>query len=98
MPHSYAIEVTDIGPRSDSAGGPSYDFTFTSHDDLNEIIARIQRRGLFDDNESKVFVTGLKLLGGVLLKHRGEPLFAEFGPAFGQFMKTLKSGAKTQEA
>ncbi|MGY3453858.1 DUF3861 domain-containing protein [Bradyrhizobium sp. USDA 4353] len=98
MPHSYAIEVTDIGPRTDGAAGPSYDFTFSSHDDLNEILARIQRRGLFDHNESKVFVTGLKLLGGVMLNHRNEPLFAEFGPAFVQFMKTLKSGAKAQEA
>ncbi|CCE02087.1 DUF3861 family protein [Bradyrhizobium sp. STM 3809] len=96
MPHTYAIEVTDIGPRSDGADGPSYDFTFTSHDDLNEILARIQRRGLFDETESKVFVTGLKLLGGVLLKHRREPLFAELGPAFGQFMKTLKAGTKAE--
>ncbi|MGJ5202669.1 DUF3861 domain-containing protein [Bradyrhizobium sp. HKCCYLR20261] len=93
MPHAYAIEVTDISPRSDGHAGPSYDFTFQSHDDLNEIVARIQRRGLFnDDHERKAFVTGLKLLGGVMLKHRREPLFAEFGPAFKQFMMKLKSG------
>ncbi|NPU66759.1 DUF3861 domain-containing protein [Bradyrhizobium sp. 83012] len=98
MPHAYAIEVTDIDSRRDGAVGPSYDFTFTSHDDLNEIVARVQRRGLFDHNESKAFVTGLKLLGGVMLNHRGEPLFAEFGPAFKEFMTKLKSGAKAQEA
>ncbi|BAM91200.1 conserved hypothetical protein [Bradyrhizobium oligotrophicum S58] len=98
MPHAYAIEVTDISPRTDDRVGPSYDFTFTNHDDLNEIVARFQRRDLFDHNESKAFVTGLKLLGGVMLNHRAEPLFAEFAPAFKQFMKTLKSGAKPQEA
>lgn len=98
MPHSYAIAVTDTSPRTDGSAGPAYDFTFDSHDDLNAIVARIQRRGLFDENESKAFVTGLKLLGGVMLNHRGEPLFAELGPAFKQFMKTLKSGAKPQEA
>ncbi|UFZ07051.1 DUF3861 domain-containing protein [Bradyrhizobium ontarionense] len=97
MPHSYAIEVADTSPRADGAAGPSYGFTFDSHDDLNAIVERVQRRGLFDENESKVFVTGLKLLGGVMLNHRGEPLFAELGPAFKQFMKTLKAGA-TQEA
>lgn len=97
MPHAYAIEVTDITPSADGSAGRSYDFTFTNHDDLNEIVARVQRRGLFDQNESKAFVTGLKLLGGVMLNHRGEPLFAEFGPAFKAFMTKLKSGAKTQE-
>ncbi|CAL76207.1 conserved hypothetical protein [Bradyrhizobium sp. ORS 278] len=98
MPHTYAIEVSDIGPRADGGAGPTYDFTITSHDDLNEIVARVQRRGLFDPNESKAFVTGLKLLGGVLLKHRGEPLFAELGPAFREFMKKLKSGAQAPQA
>ena len=97
MPYSYAIEVTDTSPRADGSAGSSYDFTFDSHDDFNAIVERVQRRGLFDENESKAFVTGLKLLGGVMLNHRSEPLFAELGPAFKQFMTTLKSGAKAEE-
>jgi hypothetical protein len=97
MPHAYAIAVTDTSPRTDGSAASSYDFTFTSHDDLNAIVARVQGRGLFDENETKAFVTGLKLLSGVLLSHRGEPLFAELGPAFKEFMKKLKSGAKAED-
>ena len=38
---------------------------------------------------------GLKLLGEVMLKNRSHPLFEEFGPQFGQFMKRLKNGNST---
>ena len=44
-------------------------------------------------------VTGevrLKLFGEVMLENRGHPLFAEFMPQFGDFMKKLKKGIPTE--
>ncbi|MGL4410083.1 MAG: DUF3861 family protein [Zoogloea sp.] len=38
------------------------------------------------------FAVGLKLFGEVMLENRQHPLFADFLPQFGQFMKQLKKG------
>ena len=44
----------------------------------------------------KSFAVGLKLFSEVMLEHRDHPLFQEFLPQFGQFMKNLKQQVKTQ--
>lgn len=95
MTHHYRIEVADQAVQADGTPGPSYAFAFDSHDDLNAILARLTEARLFDDDERKAFVTGLKLLGSVLLAHRKEPLFAEFAAAFGSFMKRYKAAVRS---
>lgn len=67
------------------------EFEFTCHEDLAELVAKVSDKGLFDGDENTAFVVGLKLFSGVLLKHRGEPLFADFAPHFGALMKKLKA-------
>lgn len=87
MPHSYRITVEPQSSRQDEA----FTFEADSHDDLLEIIERIRAKNLLPPDQIESFCVGLKLFGGVMLKNRKDPLFADFGTAFGDFMKKLKS-------
>lgn len=65
---------------------------FENHDEIFKIIDIIKEKNLFEeDNQSTEFAIGLKLFSEVMLKNRKHPLFEEFFPAFGEFMKKLKS-------
>jgi len=89
MSYRYQITVAEASkPATDAA---PISFTFDSHDDLAGIVERVDAKQLFDAEETKQFCVGLKLLGGVILKHRKEELFRDLAPAFGAFMKTLKA-------
>lgn len=43
------------------------------------------------DNQAVEFAIGLKMFSEVMLKNRNHELFTDFRPAFGEFMKKLKS-------
>jgi len=65
---------------------------FENHDEIFDIIQIIKEKNLFgDDNQSTEFALGLKLFSEVMVKNRTNPLFEELYPAFGAFMKKLKS-------
>ncbi len=69
---------------------------FENHDDIFNIIERLQERDLFQvPGQSTEFAIGLKLFSEVMLKNRQHPLFEELAPAFKSFMQRLK--APTQE-
>jgi hypothetical protein len=52
----------------------------------------MQQKEIFNSKEQSVeFAIGLKMFSEVMLKHRTNQLFAEFSPAFREFMKKLKS-------
>ena len=71
---------------------PPVEITFTNHDNIFEIITRLENRQLFDSKQDATeFGIGLKMFSEVILRHRHHPLFANFLPAFRAFMKTLKS-------
>jgi len=91
MKHMYAAEVTELTP-SGEPGTPEnrLGFKFQSHDDLLEIVAKVGEKQLFSEEQTKAFCVGLKLFSGVMLENRSNPLFAEFSPHFGEFMKKLK--------
>lgn len=91
MKYAYVVAVADRSTRTDGTSVPTFNFNFESHDDIHAIVARVGNKELFDENKTKTFVTGLKMLGSVVLTHRNEPLFKEFAGAFGSFMKTLKA-------
>ena len=64
---------------------------FDNHDKIFSIINRIQSKNIFKSKEQATeFAIGLKMFGEVMLKNRNLPLFEEFRPAFGNFMKRLK--------
>ena len=91
MKHLYAVEVAELAQNDEqSAPGNRLQFEFLSHDDLLEIVARVQQKQIFSEEQAKTFCLGIKLFSGVMLEHRNHPLFAEFSPHFGEFMKKLK--------
>lgn len=52
----------------------------------------MREKNLFEEkNHSVEFAIGIKMFGEVVLKNKNNPLFEEFFPAFGDFMKKLKS-------
>ena len=50
---------------------------------------------MLDAEAAKSFAVGLKLFSEVMLEHKNFPLFKDFMPHFGQFMKALKQTVKT---
>ena len=71
---------------------------FTNHDEIFETVERLRLKELFNDQElAAEFANGLKLFSEVMIKNRSNPLFAELSPAFGSFMKRLKSMSRTTD-
>ncbi len=65
---------------------------FENHDEIFEIIDRLRAKDLFGNPaQATEFAIGLKMFSEVMLKNRNHPLFEELKPAFGDFMKRLKS-------
>lgn len=65
---------------------------FENHDDIFRIIEVLKEKNPFDDKEKAVeFAIGLKMFSEVMIKNKNNPLFDELFPAFGVFMKKLKS-------
>jgi hypothetical protein len=67
------------------------ELNFDNHDEIFEIIERIQSKNLFPKEQATEFALGLKMFSEVMIKNRQHPLFEELTPAFGSFMKRLKS-------
>jgi hypothetical protein len=79
-------------PKGDNLQQP-VTVAFDNHDNLFDIIEKLQQRNHFDDvNQSTEFAIGLKLFSEVMLRNKENPLFEEMLPAFKDFMKKLKSG------
>jgi hypothetical protein len=97
MHRKYEVTISDAVCVDGSEPSAAISFAFESHDDLNAILQLVSSRNLFESDDAKAFCVGLKLLGGVLLKHRDADLFQQFAPAFGGFMKTLKAAAVPAE-
>jgi hypothetical protein len=67
------------------------DLQFENHDELFEIIDRIQSKNLFTSKEeSTEFAIGLKLFSEVMIRNRKHPVFDDLHVAFSSFMKNLK--------
>lgn len=96
--HQYHVTVQHL---KDAKGEVStyterLEFYTGNHDDIFEIVEKLKKAEFFDDQTTKSFAVGLKLFSEVMLEHRDHPLFQEFLPQFGQFMKNLKQQVKTQ--
>lgn len=96
--HTYEVTLKHI---ADAQGNPStytdtLSFNSYNHDDIFKVLQVIQYRQMLDDEAAKSFVVGLKLFSEVMLEHKNLPLFKNFMPHFGQFMKALKQTVKTQ--
>jgi len=71
---------------------PPIELEFDNHDNIFTITERMKQRNIFHtENQAVEFAIGLKMFSEVMLKNRENELFAEFRPAFSEFMKKLKS-------
>ena len=96
--HQYHVTVQHL---EDAKGQVStyterLEFYTGNHDYIFEIVERLKIAAFFDDQTTKSFAVGLKLFSEVMLENRDHPLFEEFLPQFGQFMKNLKQHVKKQ--
>lgn len=98
--HQYHVTVQHLkNPKGEaSTYTERLEFYAGNHDDIFEIVERLKRADFFDDETTKSFAVGLKLFSEVMLENRDHPLFQEFFPQFGLFMKNLKQLVKTQSS
>ncbi len=92
----YHMDIAPVKNKDgdDISAGEHIVFDFECHDDLKQILDRVGVIEGLDQQQTQSFAIGLKLLGEVMLENRNHPLFAEFSPHFGQFMKKLKQSKK----
>ncbi|MGF2881406.1 DUF3861 domain-containing protein [Acinetobacter johnsonii] len=96
--HAYEVTLKHI---AGAQGNPStytdiLSFNSYNHDDIFNGLQVIQNSQMLDDEAAKSFTVGLKLFSEVMLEHKNLPLFKDFMPHFGQFVKALKQTVKTQ--
>lgn len=98
--HTYRITVEHLADKDGQAPATParLQFDVGNHDEVIGLIERMRSRGDFDPETASAFALGLKLFGEVLLTHRDHPLFTDFAPHFGAFMKHLKGRAPQGDA
>jgi hypothetical protein len=89
--HKFRITVESVADGDQKPVNAPLVFTAENHDD---IIALAERAGANDDS-ARAFLVGLKLFGEAMLQDRSNPLYAEFLPVFGAFMKKLKAARQS---
>lgn len=91
--NKYKITLEQVSLiNEDSPKSNPLTLEFENHDEIFKIVDIMREKNLFEEeNLSIEFAIGLKMFGEVILKNKNNPLFKEFFPAFGEFMKKLKS-------
>lgn len=87
MSQKFSISVKSVN----HADVPSLMFTVESHDDLIATVERVRNMNIVPEQEAAALAVGLKLLAGVIIRHRNEPLFAELSNTVPAFIKDLKA-------
>jgi len=91
--YKYKLTIEAISnPQGEPINKAPIEHVFLNHDDLYKIIEMAKSKNLFENQDHSIeFALGLKLFSEVMLKNRNNHLFEEFAPAFGNFMKKLKT-------
>ena len=85
------LELLELLRPDDKIYSP-IELEFGNHDNIFNIIERMKKRNRFKTEQDSVeFAIGLKLFSEVMLKNKGNSLFEDFRPAFGELMKKIKS-------
>ncbi|MEC4723142.1 DUF3861 domain-containing protein [Noviherbaspirillum sp. CPCC 100848] len=89
--HQYRITLEYLGGKH---AGPELhaplSFHADNHDDLFDIIQRVQQADMFDADTSAALALGMKLFSEVMLKHRQDPLFAPILGAYRDYITAFK--------
>jgi hypothetical protein len=93
--HTYRITLEYTGGRAEGpqAAAP-LSFTASNHDNLFEIIAKVQSSGMFDPDTAASLALGMKLFSEVMLQHRKDPLFEPIAGAYREFIGQFKTRMK----
>lgn len=90
--HRYRFTVEYI---ADPEGNPQQVeplvFEADSHDEILGIVELVRGSNVLDAESTAALVVGQKLMGGVVMANRDQPLFAGFWPNFVAFMKEFKA-------
>ena len=90
--YQLSLQLVSLASGEAPAQEKSTKFLFDNHDELFGIIEKVQNKNIFNNKQQAAeFAIGLKMFSEVMLKHRNYPLFEELLPAFGSFMKRLKT-------
>lgn len=90
MRHQYRVTLEKLDEQQQTSQALS--FETENHDDIFNILNKVDGKFGFSDEQTKSFIIGLKLFGEVIMQERKHPLFEELAPQFRQFMHKLKSG------
>jgi hypothetical protein len=89
--YRYRITVEKLADaKGEAVHGQSLSFYAANHDDILEIVSKLQAKLPFDAGTAASLGVGLKLFSEVALVHRNNPLFAEVRPALSDFIQQLK--------
>ena len=87
--HRYKMTVEHIEDKNGhSINEKPMVFNMASHDDIAEILSKMQNS--FDENTNMRLIVGLKLLGEVILENKNQPFFNQLDPHFREIMKVVK--------
>ncbi len=89
--HNYRVTLEYLGGKhANSDLHAPVQFEVGNHDDLFNIIHRVQTAQLTDADTAAALALGMKLFGEVMLKHRKDPLFEKLQPAYREFIGAFK--------
>jgi hypothetical protein len=95
--HRYRVTLVRVGGESAATDDAvPLVFTHENHDDLAHIIERARLASGLDADSSAAMAVGLKLLTGVMLEQRNNPLFDVLRGPVREFIGNLK--ARSAEA
>ncbi|WP_218568591.1 DUF3861 domain-containing protein [Pseudomonas sp. 2FG] len=92
--HSYQVTLAPLPHEGGAETVPALVFTHHNHDDLMQIAERVRRVSGLDPDSAAATAVGLKLLGGVMLSERDNPLFDVLRQPLREFIQELKSLSK----
>jgi hypothetical protein len=89
--HNYRVTLEYLGGKHAQPDlHAPLQFEVGNHDDLFNIIGKVQSAKLTDADSAAALALGMKLFGEVMLKHRKDPLFEKLQPAYREFIGELK--------
>lgn len=93
--HGYQITLAPLVEAGDDGeAAPALVFTHRNHDDLVQIAERVRQASGLDADSAAATAVGLKLLAGVMLSERDNPLFDVLRQPLREFIQSLKALSK----
>ena len=85
--HPYRISVAKLENDTEQH---LMTFDVENHDEIEKVLAHLQKKLPVSSAEQQAFAVGLKLFSEVILQHRHEAPFDELFGSIGSLMRTIK--------